>query len=74
MNPLVEPAAFGGNGTLWVAFAGGHAGPPVTSTDMTHPMVEHAVLGRGGDVLVAVVPTLKKIQSLATPVPAPLGL
>ena len=73
-NPLVEPAAFAGTRTLCVATAGGHAGPPVTSTDMTHPNVEHVEVGKGGFVLVAKVPMLKKIQSLGTPVPPPLGL
>ena len=54
---------------------GGHAGFPVTLTARTHPalLVWQAPAGIGAAAMVRL-PRLKKIQSLATPAPPPLGL
>ena len=79
--PLVPPATFVGTATATdkaaaAAAVGGHAGSPVTFIDMRQPVPpelrhEPAGIGFPAD---ACWPKLKKIQSLATPAAAPLGL
>jgi hypothetical protein len=74
--PLVEPASLTGIERALVTTAGGQVGLPVTSMDIRHPKLSvRQVLPAGiGSALLARFPMLKKIQSLATPVPPPLGL
>jgi hypothetical protein len=81
MIPLVLPALFAGAGAATiraVGRVGGQAGFPVTLMDKMQPalFIRHAPAGIGllAAALLARFPTLKKIQSLATPDPPPLGL
>src|SRR5882672_224913 len=77
MIPLVLPGLRAGTGAVLVTEAGGHAARgSVTSTDITQPalLVPQALPPGMGLVFAAKFPMLKKIQSLATPGPAPLAL
>jgi hypothetical protein len=73
MIPLVEPGLFGGTGAVLVTAAGGHAGVPVTSMEMTQPalLIPQAPPPGMGVTLLARFPMLKKIQSFSTPDPPP---
>src|ERR1700704_1301781 len=74
--PLVPPAAFVRTDTALETVVGGHVGVPVTAIDMTQPwlVVRHPLPAGMGLMVFALFPMLKKIQSLSTPVPPPLGL